>query len=282
LIYWLNPVVEDPKLSAALSELDFRRALSLALDRNQINEAVFLGLGTPAQFAPPRGSALYNEELTNYYAQYDPEQAKQFLENLGYVDVDGDGFREAPDGSDFLLPITFYEVTPVATSGAQMAEQYWEAIGIEVDAKEVEGSAFWQQQGANQVAVGIWWANGPDLGDRSFPGQSVNARAWDVWRTSNGEAGIEPPDWVKRIWEIQDERLITPSEEERQSLDAEGWTLLTQNLTIIGTVEGAMNPLLLNADLGNVQYGFEQDFVPQTFLEFAWQWYFTTPERREE
>ncbi|MBZ0289622.1 MAG: hypothetical protein K8I30_18510 [Anaerolineae bacterium] len=281
LIYWLNPVVGDPILSAALSELDFRRALSLALDRNQINEAVFLGLGTPAQFAPPAGTALYNEELTNYYAAYDPDQAMQLLEGLGYVDVDGDGFREAPDGSDFLLPITFYEVTPAAIPGAQFAEQYWEAIGIEVDAKELEGQAFWQQQGSNQVAASIWWANGPDFQDGAFISQSVNVREWNVWRSSDGEAGIEPPDWVKRIWQIQQERLVVASEEDRLALDAEGWKLLTENLTIIGTVEGAMNPLVLNADLGNVQYGFDKNFVPQTFLEYSFQWYFTTPERRE-
>src|SRR5690606_90235 len=92
LIYWLNPAVADEALSAALSEMDFRRALSIALDRNQINEVVYRGLGTPAQFAPPLDTPLYDESLSSFAAEYDPEGAMALLEGLGYVDVNGDGF----------------------------------------------------------------------------------------------------------------------------------------------------------------------------------------------
>jgi peptide/nickel transport system substrate-binding protein len=281
LIYWLNPAVADEQINAALSQVEFRKALSIALDRDQINESIFLGLGTPAQFAPAAGTPIYDEELSNFAAEYDPEGAMQIFDDLGYVDVDGDGWREDPNGDDFLFPVTFYEVTPAAVPGAQLLEEYWEAVGIETDTKQIDGGTFWQYQGANEVAAAIWWANGPDFSDSAFIGHSVSARAWWVWRTTDGEAGIEPPDWLKRIWEIQQERQVVSSDEDRQVLDAEGWDILTKHLTILGTVEGAKNPLILNKGLGNVEYGFDKDFVPQTFLEWSFQWYFTDPARRE-
>ncbi|MBZ0295669.1 MAG: ABC transporter substrate-binding protein [Anaerolineae bacterium] len=273
LIYWFNPEVADEKLSAALSEIDFRRALSIALDRNQINEVVYRGLGTPAQFAPPMDTPLYDESLSSFAAEYDPEGAMALLEGLGYVDVNGDGFREAPDGSEFTLPITYYEVTPAANQGAVLATDYWQAVGIQVNTRQVDGSQFWNLQGANEVAAGIWWANGPDFGDGSFIGQSVNVPTWNTWINTNGEDGIEPPDWVKRIREIQDQRLEV-SAEERAALDSEGWNLLVNNLTIIGTVENGKNPLILNKGLGNVEYGFDKNFVAPTYWEWAFQWYY--------
>ena len=80
--------------------------------------------------------------------------------------------------------------------------------------------------------------------------------------------------------EIQQERLQVATPEERLVLDKEGWNLQTKNLLIIGTVEGPKNPLVLSADLGNVEYGYEKDFVMPTYLEWAFQWYFKNPDRR--
>ena len=279
LVYFVNPTHPDPNIRAAASQFDFRKALSIALDREQIIQATGRGLGAPAQFAPPSGTPLYNEELTNFAAEYDPEGAMALLDGLGYVDVDGDGFRETPDGEKFLLPIDFYEVTPLAVPGTVLAEEYWEAIGIEVDAKQVDGNQFWNLHGANEVAAGIWWSNGPDFGDTFHISLRSSAPLWYQWLNSNGESGEEPPDYAKRIWEIQGQRLMV-GDEERLALDKEGWDLYVKNLHTIGTYEGGKNPLILSKDLGNVQYGFENDFVAPTYWEWAIQWYFTNPDRR--
>jgi peptide/nickel transport system substrate-binding protein len=279
LIYWLNPKVEDETLSAALSEFDFRRALSIALDRNHINQAVFRGLGTPAQYAPPNTSPLYREELSNFAAEYDPETARQLLDELGYVDTNGDGWREAPDGSSFVLQMLFYEVTPAAVPGVQLATQYWNDIGLQVDSRQVEGSTFWQFQGSNEAAMSVWWANGPDFGDGAFIGLAVNVPTWRRWHNTGGSEGIEPPDWAKRIMKIQEERQVVGSEE-RAELDAEGWDLLVNNLVIIGTVESAKSPLILNNSLSNVEYGFDKSFVGPTYWEWAFQWFYTDAGRR--
>jgi peptide/nickel transport system substrate-binding protein len=281
LIYWLNISIDDEQLGAALRELDFRKALSMALDREFINESVFLGLGTPAQFAPPNGTPIYSEELANYAAEYDPEGAMALLDGLGYVDVDGDGWREDPEGNDFLFPVSYYEVTPVANPGAQILEEYWEAVGINTDVKQMDGGTFWQYQGANTVAAAIWWANGPDFGDGPFIAGAVSQKGWDIWRNTDGEEGVEPPDWQKRIWEIQDERMMVATDDERWELDAEGWDLLTKNLSIIGTVEGPKNPLILNKGIGNIEYGLDKDFTNVTFLDWSFQWYYTDPAQRE-
>ena len=282
LIYWWNPLVTDEKVSKALSNLEFRKALSMALDRDQINEAVFKGLGTPAQFAPPSGTTIADPALTGFAAQYDPDAAMAILDELGYKDTDGDTFRETPEGEALILPITYYQVTPAADAGVQMAETYWEAIGLNVESKQVEGQLFWKIQGANEAAISVWWANGPDFGDGAFISMGVSAPLWTQWWNSNGEKGAQPPDWFVRIRQIQDERLMVSSEEERNKLDAEGWKLLVDNLVVIGTVENVKVPIILSKDLGNVEYGFDKSFVVPTYLEWSFQWYFKNPARRTE
>lgn len=279
LVYFVNQTHKDPVIRAATEQFDFRRALSIALDRAQINEASARGLGTPGQMAAPSGTPLYNEELTNFAAEYDPEGAMALLDGLGYVDVDGDGFRETPDGEKFVLPFDFYEVTPFAIQGAVLAEEYWEAVGIEVDAKQHDGGQFWNLQGANEVAAGVWWANGPDFGDGFHIAMRPNAYLWWQWNTTDGANGEEPPGYAKRIHEIQNLRLQV-GDEERIALDLEGWELVVTNLHTIGTFEGGKNPLILNKDLGNVQYGFENDFVAPTYWEWSPQWFYTNPDRR--
>ena len=279
LVYFVNQTHQDPKIRAATSEFNFRKALSIALDRAQINEASARGLGTPGQFAAPAGTPLYDESLTRFAAEYDPEGAMALLDGLGYIDVDGDGFRETPDGEKFVLPFDFYEVTPFAVQGAVLAEEYWEAVGIEVDAKQHDGGQFWNLQGANEVAAGVWWANGPDFGDGFHIAMRPNAFLWWQWANTNGEAGEEPPEYAKRIREIQDLRLMV-GDEERVALDKEGWELAVKNLHTIGTFESGKNPLILSKDLSNVQYGFENDFVAPTYWEWSIQWYYTNPDRR--
>jgi len=281
LIYWLNPPVNDPKLSKALSNVEFRKAISLALDRNQINEAVFKGLGTVAQFAPPKTSPLYDENLSKMYADYKPDEAKAILDKLGYKDVNNDKFRENPDGSPFTLPLLFYEVTPAAVPGVKLFTQYMNDIGIKVESKQMEGSTFWQFQGSNDAPMSVWWANGPDFGDGAFVGMNVNTPKWRQWYNTNGKDGIEPPDWVKKIWQVQDDRLKVATPEEVLKLDKEGWKVLVEQAMIIGAVEGAKNPLILSKSLGNSEYGFKKSFVGPTYLENILQMYHKDAARRK-
>ena len=178
LIYWLNPLVKDTNWSKALSNPEFRKALSIALDRKQINEALFKGLGEPAQFAPPKDTPLYDTKLSQFAAEYNPKEAAAILDKLGYKDTNNDKIREFPDGSPMVLPLSFYEVTPAAVPGVKMATQYWGDIGIKVEGKMMEGSTFYQFAGANELPVSVHWANGPDLQDGSFvsmrsPGPTV-------------------------------------------------------------------------------------------------------------
>ena len=89
----------------------FRQGLAYSLDRERLIDVAWGGIGEPTSltispqawhFASPEGQAVY-EEWRDSYVQYDPELAKAKFDAAGFVDADGDGFRDLPSGAPFTL-----------------------------------------------------------------------------------------------------------------------------------------------------------------------------------
>ena len=85
-----------------LQNQDFRIGLSHALDRDRLIDVAWGGIGYPTNatispqawhFASAEGQAVY-EEWRDAYVEYDPELAMEHFDAAGFVDVDGDGFRD--------------------------------------------------------------------------------------------------------------------------------------------------------------------------------------------
>ena len=108
----------------------FRRALSLAINRDEVNEQVFFGLSTARQAAVPSVHSYYQDEWGNAWAGYDPDQANALLDEVGMTDRARDGFRRAPGGEDLQVLIEYSESTPVPAM--ELIKEYWEAVGVKV------------------------------------------------------------------------------------------------------------------------------------------------------
>src|SRR4029078_3760768 len=89
---------EDPAWRKIIQDVRFRRALSLAIDRHEINMAVFFGLGTASADTVLPASPLYRSEYAGAWIQHDPERANKLLDEIGLDKRDSDGIRLLPDG----------------------------------------------------------------------------------------------------------------------------------------------------------------------------------------
>ncbi len=127
--FHFNMDIEDPVKRAAFRDVNFRRAFSLALNRQEIGDVFYSGLFTPAGsvFAPDTG--YYTEEDAALWSAYDPEGAMALLDDAGYVDVDGDGFRENPDGEALQLIIEV-GVHDLYTPVVELVTEYLVDIGL--------------------------------------------------------------------------------------------------------------------------------------------------------
>jgi peptide/nickel transport system substrate-binding protein len=158
---WMFLMVNEEK-SPALWDVNVRKAIALALDRESIVRDLLLGLPkVPASFwdALP----YYNDPpLTNY--PYDPEQSKALLEAAGWVDTNGDGIREK-DGVDLEISHAT-TIREVRQDTQAIMQQQLAAVGIRLDIVPVDDTLYFASYADNGPAArGEYdiqeWSDGP-------------------------------------------------------------------------------------------------------------------------
>ena len=88
-----------------LQNKDFRIGLSHAINRQEMIDTLWLGIGTPRQMAPLPESPYYiGDEMANQYIEYDVDLANEYLDKV-LPDKDADGYRLGPDGERFILDV---------------------------------------------------------------------------------------------------------------------------------------------------------------------------------
>lgn len=106
----------------------FRRALSLAIDRDAIIEMEYGGVTEPANAAPRKGSPYYSEKTLKMYTQYDQEEANRLLDEIGLTQRDSDGLRTFSDGSRMTWYLTYTKGTEGAVP--ELIAAYWRSVGV--------------------------------------------------------------------------------------------------------------------------------------------------------
>ena len=130
--FWVNQSYdEDPVIGDLLRKRDFRRALGLAVDREEIREVVYVGAGEIRNYAPAKGSLFDpGDEWRNWDIKQDVALANKLLDGIGLTDKDADGFRLRSDGKG---PITlFFETRMDWSPPVELMTQQYKEIGLKL------------------------------------------------------------------------------------------------------------------------------------------------------
>ena len=122
----------DPEIGKWIRTADFRKALSLGINRDQINEVMFHGLGTIQAWIPHPETPYYpGAQWASVDISHDPVTANKILDGLGLTAKDDEGYRMRADGSGALtLSIAF--PNDESAKIAPMIQQMWRDIGIKL------------------------------------------------------------------------------------------------------------------------------------------------------
>ncbi len=113
----------------------FRRAAAFAIDKNEICEDVWDGYAIPLDSLVPASNPLSIEgQAPVSYHDADLETAESLLDNVGFIDVNEDGFREYPNGSELEIRIDFASSSYIATEISSLFEETFHGIGINATA----------------------------------------------------------------------------------------------------------------------------------------------------
>ncbi|MCR9109620.1 ABC transporter substrate-binding protein [Marivita sp. XM-24bin2] len=246
-VFGFNVTHEDPAKREVFGNLAFREAMSVAINRAELNEIGFFGQGTPQQyvgFSPL--PEFVDQSWLQYKAEYDPEAAKAALDEIGMVDTDGDGFRELPNGDKLVLNLNF-STQGIAGQTVELVAQNWADVGIQSVVKEVTPDEYRSAQSSNQLDVVMWRKSQPlaiVLGNNELwvpPYENYfgvrNAMLWAEWIDSDGAAGVEPPQWAKdMIDDINALQSAAQGTPEFEQLASDLVSAMVENMMFIGTV----------------------------------------------
>jgi len=229
-------------------DLRFRQAMSIALNRDEINEVGFLGQGIPKQYVgfSPSPSFL-DPKWESYMIQYDPEAANALLDAIGMKDIDGDGMRELPNGEKLILNMQF-ATQGVAGEVVELIGQQWSEVGIQSTVKEVTPDEYRSSQSSNNLDVGSWRKSQPMaivLGNNELwvpPFENYfghrTGMLWAEYVDSKGASGVKPPAYVTQlIDDINAFQSTMAGTAESDELGARMVENMVGNLLFIGTVQ---------------------------------------------
>ena len=145
----INQTHHDPAMREIFSNKDFRIGLSYAIDRQSIIDLVFAGQGEPYQIAPRPESEFYDEEFGKQFTEYSVEKANEYLDKVVLPNKDGEGFRLRPDGNRLSFVITVREDRQAMVDTAPLVAEYWRAVGVDVQFRAMEKSAYLNQRNSN-------------------------------------------------------------------------------------------------------------------------------------
>jgi peptide/nickel transport system substrate-binding protein len=269
-----HPNVSHPEKGWLFDLPQFREALSIAINRQEINDLVFNGQLEPRQASPVSGSPEYDPDFETRWTEYDPDRANALLDELGFTERDGEGFRMDQDGNTIAFTITWtnagFDGGPDET---QLVVDYWRAIGLNVSQELVERSLYETRNQEGIVEVGTWFV------DRSSvviadPGRytgTVGDGPWAInyvrWLLANvyGQTVVgtqtEPPEGhpIIRIHELWDQTQKEPDEAARNALFQELLGIHKEHPYMIGTVGEDPQPLVVKNNFFNVGSGFISD-----------------------
>jgi peptide/nickel transport system substrate-binding protein len=271
----VNQTVGDPVLREIFRDVRFRQAISVAINREEINQIGFLGLGVPRQASFTPANPYFSEAWANHYAQYDPELANQLLDEMGLTERNDEGIRLRPDGQPLEL---IFEYTSGDAWGELLID-YFADIGLGLIVQTREGSLYSERIQQPDFQLGMWTFNGDFFNMRRdlIPSESRRAwgNAWATWFETGGESGEEPPASLLRVAELIDLAYATPDEDLRAEYVAEIVQIHMDNLWNIGIVGLAPRAGVITNNLINVPddmpYG---GFLPIPAI-YADQYFFT-------
>ena len=273
-----NVTSPDEAKREVFNNVDFRSAMSAAINRDEINEVAFFGQGEPLAYLGFSPIPEFAAEFAKAGTEFDPDGAKATLDAIGMVDTDGDGFRELPNGDKISLNIQF-ATQGISGDVVELVAQSWADVGVQTSVKEVTPDEYRAAQSANELDVMAWQQGTPvaiALGssERFVPpyGSYFDHRVgmgWAEWIDSNGSAGIEPPEFAKAmVVDIEAFQQAVPGSDDANSIGARIAKSFADNMLFIGTVN-APAPIVVRNGLKN---------VPE-FQTWSYEYYRTYPYR---
>ncbi|KAB2848915.1 MAG: ABC transporter substrate-binding protein [Hyphomicrobiaceae bacterium] len=251
----------DPAWRALIGDVRFRRALSLGINRREINQVIYYGLAREGNNTVLPESPLYKPEFQTKWAAFDPKKANALLDEMGLTKRDGRGVRLMADGRPIEIIVETAGEETEHTDVLQLLRDTWAEIGVALFPKPMTRELLRRRATSGQTIMSVF--NGLDNGipradfapTELVPSieEQLQWPKWGLWVISNGKNGEAPTNLqVKRLIEHRKAWETAKTDEERARLWQDILSICADQVFTIGIVNAVPQPVVISRRLKNV------------------------------
>ena len=182
-----NLNAEDPQWRKLMRDVRFRRALSLGINRHEVNEVVYFGLGKESSNTVLQRSPLFRPEFRTAWAAFDLKAANALLDQIGLTARDASGLRLLPDGRPMELIIDTAGESTEETDVLELIRDSWRKLGIALFSRPSAREVFRKRVYSGKSMMSVWsgLSNGiptPDMSPAELAPTAQEQLQWPVLR----------------------------------------------------------------------------------------------------
>ncbi len=266
-----NLNVTDPVWRELFRDVRFRRALSLAVNRDEINQAVFFGLASPSANTVLPESPLYSDDLRTAYATFDVAAANALLDEIGLTKRGPDGYRLLPEGRKLEIVVESAGESTLETDVLQLVTDYWKKIGVKLFIKASQRDVLRSRAMSGDAMMTVWSGVDnalctPDMNPGEFVPTSEAQLQWPQWGLyfeANGLKGQKPDmPSAEKLMQAYFAWRHSTTPEGREEAWKEILRINAEEVFTIGTVNATMQPVVVSGKLRNVPVEGVYSFDP--------------------
>ena len=256
-----NLNANDPVWRALMRDLRFRRALSLAINRHEINEVVYFGLAIEGQNTVLPQSPLYDPAYRQAWAQYDLAEANRLLDLIGLTKRGSDNVRLLADSRPMEIIVEYSGELPEEADVLELVRDSWRHIGIRLFGKPAQLTLFRRRVFSGEALIsldkgienGLAHANSSPWEFAPTSQQELEWPKWGEYYETKGEAG-EAPDLPSalKLRDLFGQWLGTASKDQQTDIWHQILKIWADEVFSIGTVGGVLQPVVASDKLHNV------------------------------
>jgi len=249
---------KDPVLRTIFQDIRFRRAMSVAINRTEMNDKLWFGKGTIIQSTISPDASYYKKEWGDAYIQYDVAQANAWLDEMGLKWDAAKKVRLRPDGKPLSLTLQF--LVGGITAPYELIKEYWDAVGVSIELRQIERDLYNTRGAANELDIGTWASDRqeeircymPEATKFNPASEMWFGVLWKQWITTEGKEGEEPPQEWKDQYALLDRWFTATTDKDYHDLAQQVWQFYSDQLVCIGTIGYPPQPAVVKNKLANV------------------------------
>ncbi len=250
----------DVYIASLLRDAQFKKALSLAINRDDINQLIYLGQASPTYMMFPFESLQNDPEIRSFY-EYNVDEANRLLDELGLTEKDRDGFRLRPDGKPIQLTILVNLAYSMHSDAMELVANHWSKVGIKTALDAVSSELWWPRIEASDYQIAGYPAEfNKDCFVLTYAATSIVpcgintywCPLWVLWYQSGGKSGEKPSEDALEVISIFEKIKVTINPQERDRLTEEMLRIWAENLWVVPTAGSYNMPQVVKNNFRNV------------------------------